>query len=200
MKKKLIAIIGLTILLITASVSLIYAWYINTNKVGHIDAQSDGIVLVYKLNGEYNKTNEYSINNLVFFDIDNKKETKYFKSMAYKIEILLENKGTKDVVVSLTSTNTSIMQYESDSSTEASNAYADVIFTEEKIADYSNDSLATVYSEYIEGNEEISNILVSAGQAKTIYAYVFGVQEMDNAKNEDFLDDTYLFDITINAQ
>lgn len=200
MKKKLIAIIGLTILLITASVSLIYAWYINTNKVGHIDAQSDGIVLVYKLNGEYNKTNEYSIDNLVFFDIDNTKETKYFKSMAYKIEILLENKGTKDVVVSLTSTNTSIMQYESDGSTEASNAYADVIFTEEKIADYSNDSLATVYSEYIEGNEEISNILVSAGQAKTIYAYVFGVQKMDNAKNEDFLDDTYLFDITINAQ
>ena len=80
MKKKLITIIGLTVLLITASISLIYAWYINTNKVGHIDAQSDGIVLTYTLNGEYNKTNEYSIDNLVFFDLDNTNETKYFKS------------------------------------------------------------------------------------------------------------------------
>ena len=200
MKKKLIAIIGLTVLFITASVTAIYAWFINTEKVGHIDAQSDGIVLAYKLNGEYNKTNEYSIDNLAFFDVNNESETKYFKNMAYRIEIVLENRGSKDVIASLTSSNTSIIQYEADGTTEASKTYAKVIFNEEELADYSNDSTATVYSEYINGNEDVADILVSVGQFKTIYAYVFGVQEIDNVKSEDFLNSTYFFDITINAQ
>ncbi len=200
MKKKLITIIGLALFLIVVSTTVIYAWFINTNKVGHIDAQSDGIVLTYKLNGEYNKTNEYSIENLVFFDTDNTKETKYFKNMATKIEIVLENRGSKMITVSLATSNTSIVQYEADGSTEASSAYAKVIFSEAEIADYSNTASATILSEYIVGNEDIDSIEIDPGQNKTIYAYVFGVQEMDNAKNEDFIKETYLFDIAINAQ
>ncbi|MBE6136913.1 MAG: hypothetical protein E7176_00765 [Erysipelotrichaceae bacterium] len=200
MKKNSIAIIigALSLVIVVASV-IIYAWYVNVNKVGHIDAQTDGIVLTYKIDDEYNSSNKYNIDNLAFFDIDNASETKYFKEMATKIKINLENKGNDSVTASIASSNTPIKVYALDGITEESVAYAKVIFSTSSELTYSENESNTVLSEYITGNESISNIEIAPKGEATIYAYVFGVQEIDSASNEQFLNSEYSFDILISA-
>lgn len=200
MKKNSIAIIigALSLVIVVASV-IIYAWYVNVNKVGHIDAQTDGIVLTYKIDDEYNSSNKYNIDNLAFFDIDNASETKYFKEMATKVKINLENKGNDSVTVSIASSNTPIKVYALDGITEESVAYAKVIFSTSSELTYSENESNTVISEYITGNESISNIEIAPKGEATIYAYVFGVQEIDSASNEQFLNSEYSFDILISA-
>jgi len=200
MKKNSIAIIigALSLVIVVASV-IIYAWYVNVNKVGHIDAQTDGIVLTYKIDDEYNSSNKYNIDNLAFFDIDNASETKYFKEMATKIKINLENKGNDSVTASIASSNTPIKVYALDGITEESVAYAKVIFSTSSELTYSENESNSVLSEYITGNESISNIEIAPKGEATIYAYVFGVQEIDSASNEQFLNSEYSFDILISA-
>lgn len=200
MKKNLISIIiGLVSLVVIATSLIIYAWYVNVNKVGHIDAQSDGIVLTYKINDEYNSSNKYAVDNLAFFDIDNPKETSYFKEMSTKIKIILENKGDSSVIANVNSSSTPTIYYDSDNTTELSNAYAKVIFSSNGNLTYSNVSNSTIEDEYITGNESISNVEILPGGEIILYAYVFGVQEIDSADNEYFLDSTYKFEIIITA-
>ena len=104
MKKKLIIILVSIIISITVIGGSIYAWYVNKHKVGKINAKTDGIVLTYQLNDGYYNVKEYDITNLAFFDIDNATEGKYFKNMAYEIQIKLKNTSVSAVDITISQT------------------------------------------------------------------------------------------------
>lgn len=206
MNKKIIkpVILSITAIVILVISTIVYAWYTNTDRVNQeIDGSTDDIVLDYNINDEKTTTTSYTINNLTFFDIDNENELKYLSSMAVCLKLNITNYSKSDVDVTVSFD--SIEQEKKDGDTVISNAYVEgIVSTKEEEFLVTTDK--TTINDYIVSSGKISNLEKS--KSTTIYIYLFGVQTIDSATNEDFLykiengNKTYTqydFTITINA-
>lgn len=206
MNKKIIkpVILSITAIVILVISTIVYAWYTNTDRVNQeIDGSTDDIVLDYNINNEEVTTTPYTISNLTFFDIDNENELKYLSSMAVCLELNITNysKNAVDVTVSFDS----VKQEKKDGETVISNAYVQgIVSTKEEAFPVTIDK--TKISDYIVTSGNVSNL--EQNKSTTIYIYLFGVQMVDSATNEDFLYEIidgnkiytkYDFTITINA-
>lgn len=184
MNKKIIkpVILSITAIVILVISTIVYAWYTNTDRVNQeIDGSTDDIVLDYNINNEEVTTTSYTISNLTFFDIDNENELKYLSSMAVCLELNITNysKSAVDVTVSFKSDK----QEKKDGETVISNAYVEgIVSTKEEAFSVTTDK--TKISDYIVPSGNISNL--EQNKSTTIYIYLFGVQTVDSATNEDF--------------
>ena len=86
------ALIGIVLV----TIAITHGWYTNIDKMGQIDANTKNSGFKYEINGETLETDEYSISNLVFFDIDSIYEGKYFSTMVYEMEIDIGSKNEGD--------------------------------------------------------------------------------------------------------
>lgn len=185
MNKKIIkpVILSITAIVILVISTIVYAWYTNTDRVNQeIDGSTDDIVLDYNINNEEVTTTPYTISNLTFFDIDNENELKYLSSMAVCLELNITNysKNAVDVTVSFDS----VKQEKKDGETVISNAYVQgIVSTKEEAFPVTIDK--TKISDYIVTSGNVSNL--EQNKSTTIYIYLFGVQMVDSATNEDFL-------------
>ena len=216
MKNKLnIVLLSLSILasvvIIFITISMVRAWYTNAIQTGDINAETKELSIKYQLNeGSENIVEYNNITNLAFFDIDSDEEGKYLRTMAFKIDIDLENNSTYEIKFESAKTTK-----KDSSNNEISIAYAACIF------DNVSDDNITAVDDYLVGatntNYEITyayddvptfeaskkstgtNYLLAKANAtgthqdeyKTrVTLYVFGIQEVDSAANEDFLYDT----------
>ncbi len=102
MKKKLIfnLIASLLIIIIAGAVVITYAWYTNTTKSSSMKYLSNGLVISYRIEDEFN-VEEYDVENVVFFDIDKNREGKYFSVSAVKVTLEISNYSSTPVTVSL---------------------------------------------------------------------------------------------------
>ena len=78
------SILTLTFLFLLITFSITYAWYTDTTQIGKIDAETKDITFAYRINGSEENIQSYSVKNLAFFDVDNEKELKYFKTILRK--------------------------------------------------------------------------------------------------------------------
>lgn len=208
MNKKIIkpVILSITAIVILVISTIVYAWYTNTDRVNQeIDGSTDDIVLDYNINDAETTTTSYKISNLTFFDIDNENELKYLSSMAVCLKLNITNYSKNDVDVTVSFD--SIEQEKKDENEKViSNAYVEgIVSTKEEEFSVTTDK--TTINNYIERSGKISNL--EKNKSTIIYIYLFGVQTVDSATNEDFLykidengDKSYTkydFTITINA-
>lgn len=98
MKQRLIKLIAVFLAFgVVVAVSITYAWYTYTNYIGTIDAETKDLALSYTINsGDINQT-DYSITNLVFFDIDNEDELPYFEKMHTVIKLDFKYKSSENL-------------------------------------------------------------------------------------------------------
>lgn len=217
MKNKLnIILLSLSILasvvIIFITISMVRAWYTNAIQTGDINAETKELSIKYQLNeGSENIVEYKNITNLAFFDNTSDKEGKYLRTMAFKIDIDLENNSTDNVSYEIKFESTKTIKKDS-SNNEISIAYAACVF------DNVSDDAKTAVNDYLFGvtdtDYEITysynsvptfeaskksagtNYLLAKANAtgthqddyKTrVTLYVFGIQEVDSAANEDFL-------------
>lgn len=224
MNKKIIkpVILSITAIVILVISTIVYAWYTNTDRVNQeIDGSTDDIVLDYNINNEETTTTSYKISNLTFFDIDNENELKYLSSMAVCLELNITNYSKNDVDVTVSFKSDKKEKKDEDEKEVISNAYVEgIVLSKDKVSDDGKLEIPEKYktiSDYITANKTtINDDIVSSGnisnlaqsKSTTIYIYLFGVQTVDSATNEDFLyeikngNKTYIdykFTITIKA-
>lgn len=218
MKKKIIkpiVLILVFVLLLGTTISLARAWYVKVSKIGKIDANTKDISIVYKINDseEINQL-EYNITNLAFFDIDNyydsttktgEDEINYLNNMAVCMKIDLENCSTD--IVDLTISFSSEAIETKDNETIVSNAYVQGIISATPIT-FAKDENITKIEDYLPKDEDDNVIRNNAqlivddlalAETTSVYVYLFGVQEIDSASNDLFIDESYSFNLTISA-
>lgn len=206
MKKKIFGIIlpMIAILLTIASLSATYGWYTNTTRIGKIDAETKDLAFGYIFNDDSSteNTQEYSIDNLAFFDIDEAaNERKYIAIMATSIKIFIENYSSDEIDYSISFAS----EKKSTGSTgsETSIAYVAGFFSQYQISD---DEWKTDLEDFLSTNDKTiasadggtlaGTTGSQANATATVYLYLIGIQEIDTAEN-DFLDESYNFKITL---
>jgi len=218
MKKNIIkplVLILVFVLLLATTISLARAWYVKVSKIGKIDADTKDISIVYKINDskEINQL-DYTITDLAFFDIDNyydsstktgEDEINYLNNMAVCMKIDLENSSSD--IVDLTISFSSEPRENKVEEIVASRAYVQGVLSAEPMT-FAKSENVTKIEDYLPKDEE-GNVIKNNSQLvvedleidgkTTIYVYLFGVQEIDSASNDLFIDDSYSFNLTISA-
>ena len=105
MKNKIfkVAVLCFGLVFALASMSVLFAWYTNVDKIGSIEGDTEEITITYNLDdSDMKNEKEYVISNLTFFDINKPNELSYLNSMSRRIKIVINNLDTtaKDVKVS----------------------------------------------------------------------------------------------------
>ncbi len=219
------------ILLVTSVVLIItFGWYIKKQQTANINATTKNVSIEYTFDGD-EETNvvNYTVSNLVFFDVDstdeNKIELKYLPTMAVKLELNLKNNSTNDVTYKITFESVKQIATEtvSNETVDKSIAYIDCLFyditsipntvttvsgikslTQNGVTYTNTSSTETNRAEYDSGVLD-PKIVLEPEDDITITMYIYGVQEIDDAKNSDFLYDEngdlrdYAFSLTIEA-
>lgn len=188
MKKKLIVLITSVVFLLVISITSIYAWYINQERIEVLNPSTNGIVFSYKIDDTSITNETFDVKDVAFFDVDSSYEGKYFTDMAVIIAFDVTNKSSRAINIEFS--------YTLPESEE--NPYIACIFSNSNTID-SKDATGSV-EEYLEDNgltNEATIENVEKNQTIKIYAYIYGIQPND-AANNDFLDDTY--SITINIE
>lgn len=227
----IISIITPIMLASTVVVVIIFGWYIKKQQTANINATTKNVSIEYTFDEDEEKNVvNYTVSNLVFFDadsnVDNKKiELKYLNDMAVKLDLTLKNKGTNDVKYKITfeSVKQIVTETVEGNSVNKSIAYVDCLFynitsipntvttvsgikaLSQTGVTYTNTSeTATNKAEYDMTSVTPDVILVPEATV-TISMYLYGVQEIDSAKNSDFLYDNngdlrdYTFSLTLEA-
>ena len=191
------------VLVLGLAIGLITAWYTNVIQTGDINASTKNVSIIYTINDrtEENETT-YSITNLAFFDADSEKEGKYLEDMSCKIRLNITNNSSDSVKYTI--------RFESDkftspsTGTVTSRAYAACVF-DDVTKDTSNHKTVNSYlvnsetqtaeityykeaetnTKYV-AEKKVLTILPSNGSSY-VDLYVFGIQDLDGAKSEDFL-------------
>ena len=221
MKNKLnIILLSLSILasvvIIFLTISMVRAWYTNVIQTGNINAETKKLSIKYQLNEGSDNVVTYEISNLAFFDINCNNEGKYLRTMAFKIDIDLENNSTDNVAYEIKFESNKTIKKDSNNH-NISIAYAACIFddveddTNTSVIDYLDNKTSTVEDPYditysyddstfvSSKKSDDSSVLIAhekvTGENPYAYKtrvtlYVFGIQEIDSATNEDFLYDT----------
>ena len=202
MKNKVFIISNLilTLALVVILSGFIFGWYVNSDKSQNVDVITDGIILSYTFDDRttVNETT-YEVDNLVFFDLDNEKEGKYFTSMAVLMQINIENKGSSDVNITVSqgmsaSEDPYVATAVSTSTLDSSDATGSV-------EDFLGEGLKTSATV---SNVSAFNEATNVGGMATFYVYIYGIQPNDDATNE-FLGNytskaKYTFSIVISAR
>lgn len=205
-----------SVVIIFITISMVRAWYTNAIQTGDINAETKELSIKYQLNeGSENIVEYNNITNLAFFDIDSDEEGKYLRAMAFKIDIDLENNSTDNVSYEIKFESAKTIKKDS-SNNEISIAYAACIFdnvsddTKNAVEDYylvgaTNTNYEITYAyknvptfEASKKSAGTNYLLAKANATGThqddyktrVTLYVFGIQEVDSAANEDFLYDT----------
>ena len=204
------------LLLVTAFVSVSYAWYTNTMLIGKIDAETKNVSFSYKLNGSKSNIIKYQVDNLAFFDVDSEGELKYLEDMHTVIKIELENFSSDEISYYLKFESEKSYMYD-EANEVISIAYIVGFFTESEeldlngktsIEDFLNDDYLSVdtYTSTFESEVNLEvNDGSNTGAKKTLYLHLIGVQEIDKATN-DFLYDSqgekveYHFSLTVHSE
>ena len=196
----LINVIASILLAITIGTA-IHAWYVRTSHTESVDVTTNGIVLTYDIDEKNNlNVTEYSISNLVFFDVDSDDEGKYFSTMAHTIQIDITNKSKKNVDMTLSWVDI----------TSDSNPYVKCIITDDDALD--STSCTGSVDDYI-SDEDLSTsyqyLNVTKNTKKTFFVYIYGVQPDDSASNSFLytqdtssskeIGKTYTFELRIDA-
>lgn len=104
MKNKIfiIANLALSLVLLVVLSGFIFGWYVRTDQEEPVDVVTNGIVLTYTFDDDTTVNPEtYDVDNLVFFDLDNEGEGKYFSTMAVMMEISIENRSKANVDITV---------------------------------------------------------------------------------------------------
>lgn len=103
MNRKLIFnIVATFVVLIVVATALTFAWYTNTNKSSSVDYVSDGSVIEYTINNSSQKNVEqFDVEGVAFFDVDNVNEGFYFTDMAVCVKFTITNYSKHPVTLTL---------------------------------------------------------------------------------------------------
>ena len=179
------ALIGIVLV----TIAITHGWYTNIDKMGQIDANTKNSGFKYEINGETLETDEYSISNLVFFDIDSIYEGKYFSTMVYEMEIDIENITDDNLTYSLKfegfrqSANSNTISYVGCIMSPTKLGYEVQTTGKADTTYYTYNSDTHEYTEYsgtVTNNQDLTNVTVN-DEAVSLYAY-----------NSDFIDDIYV--------
>lgn len=208
-KKQLIfriLLISLPILVGILAFSIIYGWYVRVIRTGKIDGSTKNVSITYVFNdGRHTTTNSltYTIDNLTFFDIDNTDETSYFDEMMCDLEIKLINTSNSAMTYSInfkaekrivTDSNEDVISisYVAGYFTKSPTTTISALKTNGTVSsntitytETDNPSSFNVLCQSPEDQLEGSNETTS--DEATVHIYLIGVQEIDSAKNTDFL-------------
>lgn len=196
-KKFTIFITLISIFFLMISASLVYAWIVYTKDTNKIDANTEGIKYVYEINDSKKlQSINYTISDLAFFDIDNEDEIEYFLDMACEVKIEVMNTGDIDFNYTISQTSG---KYTNDNT-----AGVLCLFSTTQLTSVGSNATiqamitASTVTESVTGSLVKYNTSTNTADTDTYYIYIIGVQTNDS-ENNDFLDDTYNFTITINA-
>jgi hypothetical protein len=201
-----IILIATPILFAIAAIPIIYGWYVSTIRTGKIDGSTKNVSISYTLdNGRTSKTNvlTYTIDNLVFFDIENTDETAFFNSMAVNLELKLTNTSNSDMTYTVTF-NTTKRIVNGDNEEAVSISYVACYFSnipnnyaantkisslETNTTSYAYTNNSTSYSAVYSSDEYAlkASTPENTNDEATLNLYLIGVQEISTAKNTDFL-------------
>lgn len=186
MKKiKNIVLVFINICLIIISVTTIFAWYTNSKKIPSIDANSDGIKFVYKVNQETEiNPKEYNVNNIAFYDVESTYELDDFLASVTKIEISLVNTGDLDFNYSISQTVL-----------DKTKPYIACLFSKGDLIVKKEDT--KIEDLFLSNGSITGNIEGRLNTSESIFVYIFGIQPDKKASN-DFLSQKYRFEIAIN--
>lgn len=204
-----------SVVIIFITISMVRAWYTNAIQTGEINAETKELSIKYQLNEGSENVVTYEISNLAFFDPNSGYEGKYLRHMAFKIDIDLENNSSDTVSYEIKFE--SIKTYTKDEgNNNISIAYAACIFDDveddnnDTVDDYFVDKVATAQNPYeityvygdtysafesskksqdtanLVAKEKVTELNPNAYKTR-VTLYVFGIQEVDSAANEDFL-------------
>ncbi len=225
----ILSIVAPLMMLTTIIVFISYGWYIKRQQTANIDATTKNVAVEYTFYSDETKNVlNYTVSNLVFFDEDSnveskKIELKYLSNMAVLMTINLKNNSENDITYKLTFESAKDVTLD-DEKNVTSKAYISCLFynlenipstvstvkgireLEQDGVTYSNTD-TQFKAEYDSGYDESNLIKLAPEAEKTISIYLFGVQEIDSAKNDDFLYELnsnnekvlkdYLFSLTI---
>ena len=230
----ILSIVAPLMMLVTIIVFISYGWYIKRQQTANIDASTKNVAVEYTFDEDETKNVlNYTVSNLVFFDensnVDSKKiELKYIYDMAVLMTVNLKNNSSNDITYKLTFASSKEYAYDDDDNV-TSIAYISAIIDIDDILDGVTTSTTTVAgirsiaqdgvtytntsaqftAEYDSGYDEDDLILLAPNAEVSIDIYLFGVQEIDSASNDDFLYEldsndekvlkNYLFSLTISS-
>lgn len=187
MKKKSLILSIITFMFCLISFTFVsYAWLINNEYLNGFKNTTTGIKYVYNLKSGVN-SEEMKAENITFFDIDSVNETKYFLSMAKKIEIEIKNTGDMDISYTISQDNVDI---------DSTDIFVLVLFSDTSLESVdTTKSIKELYSTYSSVSGTIGKYnLLDDSDVFTVYAYVIGVQPDDDATNSFLTDsDNYSF-------
>ena len=213
----ILSIIAPILLIVVVVFSVLYGWYTNRQQVANIDATTKNVAVEYTFDDDTEKNVlNYSVDNLAFFDADstddNKIELKYLPVMAVKLTLNLKNNSTNNINYKVTFESAKSIVYDEDDNTKKNSvAYIDCLFYDVEGINMSTTSLTTVNSikaldtdgiTYTNSSSTTTSKAVcdpSAYDTAIVLApeddidlvmYLYGVQEIDTAKNDDFLYET----------
>ncbi len=105
MKSKKFIIVNaiLSLVLLVVIGGSMYAWYIRQAQSESVDITTKGIEFDYILNDDdtTENTKTYNIEDVVFFDIDNVNEGKYFSDMAILVKVTVQNCCERDLDITI---------------------------------------------------------------------------------------------------
>lgn len=207
----ILSVVTPILLVATVVVIISYGWYIKTQQTANIDASTKNVAIEYTFDEDETKNVvNYTVSNLAFFDMDstdeNKIELKYLSTMAVSLDITLKNNSSNNVTYKLTfeslkdvltetvdnvETTKSIayvacLFYDITSIPNSVSAIDEIMDLEDDGVTYTDDSTHFIAS-YDSAYDEEDLILLAPDDDITLRMYLFGVQEIDSAKNDDFL-------------
>lgn len=216
-KKTIYNILGIAVpILLVASIvlAITYGWYVKRQQTADINATTKNVAIEYTFDDDTTKNVvDYNVKHIAFFDVDstdvNKIELKYLPTMAVKLELKLTNKSSNDVSYKITfeSTKEFVSETVGGNTVKKSIAYMDCLFyditnipssvttvngikalSQEGVTYTNTPSSTTNKAEY--DSSALTTPLVLAPESETpvtLVMYIYGVQEQDNALNDDFL-------------
>ena len=232
----ILSIFAPALFVVAVAITVIFGWYINTQQVANIDATTKNVAVEYTFDGgsEKNVLN-YTVDNLAFFDADSTDddliELKYLPTMAIKLTLKLKNNSTNNINYTVTFESAKDIVFDpNDDTVKKSVAYIDCLFYEDldttdmtttsfttvnSIKDaeqdgitYENTSTSATSKAICASSSYSTPVILEPEDETTLVMYLYGVQEIDNAKNDDFLYETnngvkslkqYAFSITIES-
>lgn len=207
----ILSIVAPILLIATVIVFISYGWYVKRQQTANIDASTKNVAIEYTFDDDESKNVvNYTVSNLSFFDIDSTDENKieliYLSSMAVSLTLNLKNNSSNNVTYKITfnSLKDVIKETIDDEEVTKSIAYIGCLFydlesipnTVTKIEDileledtgvtYISDDTKYIAT-YDSGSDPNNLVLLEPDDDIEIKMYLFGIQEIDEAKNDDFL-------------
>ena len=184
------------ILICGIAIGIITAWYTNVIQTGDINATTKNLAIEYEINNSEKNITTYNITNLAFFDADDDYEGQFLSEMAFEIELHMTNKSSDTVSYKVEFEANKIKYPAADSTTIAYpaciyNSVAKDTTNRKTVNSYlTNPAPNVTYTlddttKFVGKIESQQNLAVNGDV--TIKLYIFGIQDLDGAKNDDFL-------------